>query len=590
MTEESVSLAGRAPGPDDHLLPDLRRLRLQTLLEELVERADHVIAAESRVHRLLDAVVSVASDLSLPDVLRRIVQSSCDLVGARFGALGVVGPDRRLAEFVVTGLDEDQRHQIGELPTGKGILGLLIDHPRPLRLHDLTSHPQSAGFPPHHPPMTSFLGVPIRVRGEIFGNLYLTDKAGGVDFSEEDEEIVVALAAAAGVAIENARLFEQTRRREKWLTASIEMTASLLSGGSARDALQLVPAQARLVAEARTVTLALRPDGSDHLVHEVVDGAWAQVLTGLVVPIEGTVLGAVLASGQPRVIADLASEPVRELDTAGTELAFAESGPTMLVPLAAGGHVLGVLGVIRAQSAPAFDEVDVRTVTAFAAHAALTVEFARAQADRERLVIFQDRDRIARDLHDLVIQRLFGVGLGLQGLSRLTAHPEVADRVTGFVHDLDETIAEVRRTIFALQQDPTTPTSSARSLVLRTASEAAVALGFEPHVRLEGPIDSMTPEPVRLDMVATLREALANVARHARATRAEVGVRADPATSYLELTIVDNGSGVDPAVTRRSGLANMSERAERHGGVLSVHSGPGSGTTLTWRVPTAIGG
>src|SRR5215475_14545128 len=233
----------------DGLITDLSRLRLQTLLEELVDRAQDVIAAESRLHRLLDAVVSVASDLSLPDVLRRIVQLSAELAGARYAALGVIGPDRKLVEFIHEGIDEETRERIGDLPTGGGILGLLIDRPEPLRLHDLTEHPQSFGFPPNHPPMRSFLGVPIRVRGKVFGNLYLTEKADGADFAEEDQEIVVALAAAAAVAVENARLYERTHRREQWLQASNDITGKLLAGADARETLSMVATQALSIAD-----------------------------------------------------------------------------------------------------------------------------------------------------------------------------------------------------------------------------------------------------------------------------------------------------------------------------------------------------
>lgn len=574
-------------GSEEHerLLFDLRGLRLQSLLEELVDRAQHVIAAESRLHRLLDAVVMVASDLSLPDVLRRIVQSSCELVGARYGALGVVGPHRELTEFIYVGIEDELRQQIGDLPTGKGILGLLNDEPRPLRLVDIAHHPQSYGLPANHPPMRTFLGVPIRVRGEVFGHLYLTEKTDGADFTEDDEQVVVALAAAAGVAVENARLFEQTHRREQWLQASTDIAARLLAGASARDTLKLVVDRARVVADAKLVVLALVQEDGERLVYEVVEGPQAAQLTGVSIPIEGSASGIVFTSGRPKMISDVAAEG--PLYAAAQRLGFPvdELGPAILVPLAAGSHTFGVLSVSRSHGAAGFSDDDVRMVTAFAAHAALALEFARVQEDREQLAIFQDRDRIARDLHDLVIQRLFAVGLGLQGLSRLVTRPELADRVAGFVHDLDETIAEVRRTIFSLQQEPTAPASGLRAQILAVCSETASALTFEPHVLLEGPIDSLATGPVGVDLVASLREALTNVARHSAASSAQVRVHAEPSARYLELVVADNGLGISPEVTRRSGLANVAERAERHGGQFSAESGPAGGTTLTWRVP-----
>ncbi len=582
------------PGQTEHedaarahegLIPDLARMRLQVLLEELVDRATSVIAAESRLHRLLDAVVSVASDLSLPDVLRRIVRSAAELADAQYAALGVIGPDRKLTEFINVGIDDEIRERIGDLPTGKGILGLLIDEPRPIRLHDLAEHPQSFGFPANHPPMRSFLGVPIRVRGEVFGNLYLTEKSDGVDFTEEDEEIVIALAAAAAVAVENARLFEQTHRREQWLEASTEITGSLLAGGHPRQTLQLVAVRARTIADAQVVYLALTSAEPDRLVIEVADGQNADQLPGHVIPVAGTVAGRVYASGRPELVLDLSTEPEPESEQPEESLIpRKELGPTILVPLGAGEHTLGVLVVARAAGALPFTDAEMRMVSAFAGHAALTVEFGRAQEDRERLLVFEDRDRIARDLHDLVIQRLFAIGLGLQGTSRLVSRPDVAGRLAGFVGDLDETIAEVRRTIFALQNEPSADATSLRAQILAAASEAQAPLGFEPHVRFVGPIDSLADDDARADLIGTLREALANVARHAHAGTAQVSARADPSTGLLELVVTDDGVGIDPAQTRRSGLANLADRAERHGGTLTVDTGP-DGTTLTWRIP-----
>jgi two-component system, NarL family, sensor histidine kinase DevS len=540
-----------------------------------------VSGAESQLERLLGAVVSVAGDLSLPDVLQRIVRSATDLVGARYAALGVIAPDRSgLTEFIYHGIDDETRAHIGDLPTGKGILGLLIERPRPIRLHDLTRHPEASGFPPNHPPMHSFLGVPIQVRGEVFGNLYLTEKLDGTDFTVEDEEIVVALAAAAAVAIENARLFDQTHRREQWLRASTEITDRLLSGGDSRQTLQLVADRAGANAGAHLVTVALTGNDLDRLVVEVAAGHAADQLTGLVIPVAGSHLGRVFSSGRAELVPDLSA-----LEPGGGDIAPAlrkELGPAILVPLIAGSHTLGVLTVARAAGAPPFAEVDLRMVSSFAGHAAVAVEFARAQADRDRLLVFEDRDRIARDLHDLVIQRLFAIGLGLQGTTRLTTRPEVAARLKSFVADLDETIADVRRTIFGLHNDPGTgPDSGVRAQVLGVAAEAKQSLGFEPQVRFTGPIDSMVDGDAAADLIGTLREALSNTARHAHAGTVQVGVTADPATGTVTLVVADDGAGIDAGQTRRSGLANLAGRAERHGGSLRIDTGP-DGTTLTW--------
>jgi signal transduction histidine kinase len=582
--------AGDSPSPDareaqtshDLVLPDLSRLRLETLLRELVDRADQLVENERRVHRLLDAVVSVASNLALPEVLQRIVRSSCDLVGARYGAIGVIGPDRTLIEFTTAGVTDEIRTNIGHLPTGKGILGLLINEPHPLRLHDIAQHPHSSGFPANHPPMRSFLGVPVLVRGEAFGNLYLTEKQGGGDFTEEDEEVVVALAAAAGIAIENARLYDVSRRRESWLLASTEITTHLLSGASPGETLDLIVERARAVAGAELAMLALVDEQGGDLVLEAVAGPRAERLRNERVSTAGTPIGDVLRTSRPYVFdGDAAAFGWDDDSGRGAQL---KGGSMLLVPLASGPHMLGVLIVTRPDVQPGFDPSDMHMVTTFAGHAALALEFARAQEDRGRLAVFEDRDRIARDLHDHVIQRLFAVGLGLQGISRQVVRVDLADRVSGYVRDLDTTIQEIRRTIFSLQERAG-DRRSLRGQVLEIAQDAAASLGFEPRVALEGPLDSAVPDPMRPEVLATLREALTNVVRHAHASHADVLIRADVLHRTFSLHVTDNGVGVPVDPPRRSGLTNMTERAHRLGGTLTLEPGQHAGTVLIWQVP-----
>ncbi len=579
---ENSEVGGPATPHSSQMLPELRSLKLETLLRELVDRAQEVIDAENRVHRLLGAVVTVASDLSLPDVLRRIVQSALDLVGAEYGALGVIGHDRRLVEFIHVGISDELRQRIGDLPTGKGILGLLIDDARPLRLHELSEHAQSSGFPANHPPMGTFLGVPVRVRGEVFGNLYLTEKIGGGDFTDEDEAVVIALAAAAGIAIENARLFEETRRRERWLQASTALTSRLLQGAGMDEALRLVAEQARSVAGADLCALALTDEEIGVPVFRVADGFGAAALTEL--RGENPVLRReVFASGNAQVMDD-ASAAIQDLGDLADLPEMKLIGPLALVPLAAGPTTLGVLVVANRQGGHVFTEADVRMVTTFAGHAALALEFARAQEDRQRLAVFEDRDRIARDLHDLVIQRLFAVGLGLQGLSRMIVKPEVGKRVAGFVDDLDETIREIRRSIFSLQESPD-DSGRFRDQVAQVAAEAAASLGFEPKVTLDGPVDTAVPDAIRPDIMATLREALSNVARHANANAVDVVLKVDLEHDRLLLTVSDNGSGIPASPKRGRGLTNLADRAGHWGGTLAANTEAGGGTTLRWEIP-----
>ena len=371
------------------------------------------VAGPQSLRQLLDAVVAVGSGLDLPTMLRRITELAIDLVDARYGALGVLDETgTKLSQFITVGVDDDVHAAIGHLPEGHGILGLLIVDAKPLRLPDLNEHPDSFGFPPNHPEMRSFLGVPIRVGDQVFGNLYLTEKQSGEVFTDVDEELVVGLAAAAGVAIENARL------------------------------------------HARVAELAL----------------------------------------------------------------------------------------------------------------------------------FEDRERIARDLHDTVIQRLFATGLSLQGTGPLIQRdPETAmARIDSAVDDLDETVKHIRTAIFALESSRPHE-DSIRDRVLALCREAAGALGFDPRVLFDGPIDSAVPEDVGADLLATLREALSNVARHAGASRVDVSLQVT--TEVLTLWVTDDGSGM-PAVRRAGGhgLTNMAARARRHGGDLEVTPVDPSGSALCWRV------
>jgi signal transduction histidine kinase len=561
--------------PEPHLV--LPHLRLDDLLAELQGRVQAVVATRDRVHGLLEAVVAVGTDLELEAVLRRIVEAAVTLVDARYGALGVVGEDGRLADFIPVGVDEAAIAVIDHWPEGRGLLGLLITDPRPLRLAEIASHPQSSGFPEGHPPMRAFLGVPVRIRDEVYGNLYLTEKRGGAAFDDEDETLVTALAAAAGVAIENARLFEAARRQQRWLQASAEVTRRLLGGAAAGEVLEFVTGQTLEMTGADLVVLALPGEDGRQLTIRHAAGDGAQQALGLDLPAEGSLSGQVLATGLAVTVADFRHDQ-RVAKAARDNL---DLGPAVVFPLGAPGNARGVLTVGRHPGSMPLPRAAVELVTTFAAQAGIALELAEHRADAERLAVFEDRDRIARDLHDLVIQRLYASGMKLQGTLPLISRPEGIERASSVVDDLDATIRDIRTTIFRLQARGSKDQPTLRAQITGIVEEMTGPLGMTAALQLDGRLDSHIPFGVGEDLLNALREALSNAARHGQATQVEVTVQAD---ADLALTVRDDGTGITDT-SRRSGLANLARRAEHHGGTLTVGPADGGGTELCWRAP-----
>jgi signal transduction histidine kinase len=550
------------------LIP-LSRVHLDELLAELLDRVGDVVDSRERLRALLDAVVGIASDLDLRSTLARISEAACRLAGAKYGALGVIGPDRQLVEFITYGIGPEEHAAIGELPTGRGVLGLLIEDPRPVRVPDITKHQKSYGFPPNHPPMHSFLGVPIRIRDEVFGNLYLAEKQGAAEFSDDDEAIVVALAAAAGVTIENARLFEVANRRERWLAATAEITAMLLGEVQRTDALQLVANRARQVAQAELALVMLFDEEDGTLTVEVANGVGAERLVGASLPAAETNFAPVM-TGRPHLV-------VESLGKSAPWPVPVPTGPAVLAPLAAEDTLHGIL-LVAHNGQQHHTEDDLPMLTTFAGQAALALERAHAQEERETIIVLEDRERIARDLHDVVIQRLFATGLQLQTAARLASKPEVATRIHASVDDLDTTIRDIRTAIFELR----TPAVAALRTELRATVEAAAEpLGFRPRLELNGPIDSAVPDPIRPDLLAVIQEALSNVVRHARASQVRVSVTA--ADGRLAVAVRDDGIGV-AGIEERGGLANMRRRAGDHDGTFEVRAGDPTGTVIEWTV------
>jgi signal transduction histidine kinase len=564
------------------LLESLPGVGLKDLLRELLGRVDEIDADQERLRLLLDAVIVLSSDLTLGGLLERIVAVAAELSDARYVALGVLGAgsDRRLQQFITHGVSEQQRAAIGDLPLGRGLLGEVIDTARPLRLHDLQQHSSSFGFPANHPPMRTFLGVPIRVRDRVFGNLYLTERSDGKDFTERDQAVVVALAAAAGVVIENAQLYEEGIRRERWLAATAEVAALLAGSGDPGHALQVVADRAREIADADIATVSLRRSDAEIDVR-VVSGAPLSSLPHDPLPMTGSLVGQVMSSGKSVVVDDVARDPRTSASTEDLE-GWPVIGSALLLPLRTTEGVEGVLTLVwSVDHELAFRAVDVALPQQFAEQAALALRVARARADQERLVVFEDRDRIARDLHDLVIQRLFAIGLSLESTARmLTDRQEAAARVSSAVDDLDATIKDIRRSIFALS---TVDATDIRSMTLDLVERATSSLGFRPDVRFVGPVNSSVTPAVATQLTAVLGEALSNMVKHAHATRATVTLEAG---SHIVLTVADDGVGI-PEDAHLSGLRNMRERAVALGGSCGVDSPEEGGTTVTWEVPAA---
>ncbi|MEU2625936.1 GAF domain-containing protein [Kitasatospora sp. NPDC007106] len=572
-------------------ISEISSLGLDTLVSEVSERLQSAAAVTDRMQRLLEAVVSVGAGLDLHVTLQRIAAGAAELVDAEYAALGVVSPQGGLSDFIHVGIDDATAARIGELPAGRGILGALIDRPESLRLADLRKDPRSSGFPPHHPQMTSFLGVPIRVRGEVFGNLYLTEKQGGGGFTPEDEQVVQALATAAGVAIENARLYEAGRRRERWIAGAAAVTTALLSTDEAEVALTVAAEQVRDLADgALGMILLPTSDGRLRVAH--ASGEAAEFVRGELMP-QGGFAGRLLA-GESVYFEDMSTDPDVVIRLAR------RFGPALAVPMVSAGRVLGGLVVWRTRGAAPFTDGEKQLAQTFASQAALALRLAEGQRDQQRLAVFQDRDRIARDLHDLVIQRLFATGMMLEGAARRAVVPEVREGIGKAVDELDATIQEVRTTIYALQHDTGNEPDTLRTRVLREASQAAAALGFKPSVGFTGPVESLVGAGTGRQLLAALREMLSNTARHARASRVAVEVDATvhlnaegrPLTGDPEvlesgrpgvlLTVTDDGVGI-PEGGRRSGLRNLARRAEALGGDAWHEPGPrGRGTRVRW--------
>jgi len=555
-------------------LRDLSQLRLRELLGEVQNRVEQIIEERDRVDGLVEAMLTVTAGLDLDTTLRTIVHTAIELLDARYGALGVRGHDHELTEFIYEGIDEETRREIGELPQGRGVLGVLIDEPTPIRLENIHDHPASVGFPPNHPPMRTFLGVPVRTRDEVYGNLYLTEKASGQPFNDDDEVLASALAAAAGIAIDNARLYEEARARQSWIQATRDIATQLLSGIDPAEVFALIADEALKLTGADVTLVAVPVDGEVRVdeVSELIVVETAGVgepANGFnPIPLTGNVIGDAFLQRAP-----YRGEHVPLLDAV-----LGTTGPALVVPLRTTETVAGVVIAARRPGATPFTDEQLDSMATFAEQAALAWQLATTQRQMRELDILSDRDRIARDLHDHVIQRLFAIGLGMQGTIARIRTPEIQQRLSESVDDLQGVIQEIRTAIFDLHGNAAGPTRLRQRLDQAIAQFAGT--GVRTKSQFSGPLSVI--EPALADHAeAVVREAVSNAVRHGGATEVTVLVKVD---DDLGIEVTDNGCGIPDDVTP-SGLRNLRHRAEESGGTFDVARADGGGTILRWSAP-----
>lgn len=541
-----------------------------------------------RLQRLIEVGRELVSELDLDAVLDRLLGTAQELTGARYAAVGVLdGRRERLAQFLTRGIDDDMHRAIGDLPQGRGVLGLLITDPHPIRLEDVSAHPSSYGFPAGHPPMQSFLGVPVLIRGEAWGNLYLTDKSGG--FDEDDEEAAVVLAAWAAVAVENARLYSTVQSRRDELERAVrgfEATASIaraVGGETDLDrVLELITNRGRALVESRAVVIMLS-EGTE-LVVAAAAGEGVQE-PGARTPIEDSALGAPLRTRQAKRVADLAGD----LGVGAKALGIKRAGSALLVPLVYRGQSLGLLiAVDRLRGDGAFTSDDEEVFKAFAASAATAVATAQSvEADRLRRTMESaeaERRRWARELHDETLQGLGGLKVLLCSTNRIDDVPAAArDAIDAAIEHVGRDIEDLRAIITDLRPaalDELGLVPALTSLAQRTAVRAG--LEMQTDLPEAVPADRLPPT-VETTVYRIAQEALTNVAKHALATTARLTLSLENGT--VELVVSDDGSGFDPdAPTAGFGVMGMRERVELAGGTLLLHRRD-EWTVLRARVP-----
>lgn len=554
--------------------PDGPRQELDEALTDLLTQAQRVRTAQGRLRALLAATHAVVEELDLPSVLRRIAAAARSLVDADYAALGVISPrGDSLEEFVYVGMSDDEAARIGHLPAGHGLLGALITDPRPIRLEHLTTDPRSAGFPAHHPPMDSFLGVPVRVRGDVYGNLYLTNGRGGGSFTTEDEELIGALATTAGYAIENARLLGRVRTRGTWMETAAELSAALLSSPTQTAPDLIAGRMLELPSVDKATVLLLTDDESERLQVAAARGADETRLRGMFLDPEDPLVADTVRSGDARAFGpEPSDDDVLRIVHDGT------AGPLLVTALRTPARLWGVLCAARRPGGAWFTDTEMEAATHFGSRCAIALELAFARQDAQRALLAEDRRRIARDLHDHVIQTLYGTGLAIQAMVNASSPGADADRLNECITQIDDAIAQIRTIVFALSHGED---SSLRHQVIDVVADMSGSLHNPPAIRFTGPVDHAITGSFADEVVGVSRELLSNAVRHSKADR--ISLEVIVSHRDVEVVVQDDGIGIPPN-GRRSGLRNLAERAAAHGGTLDIESARGA-TAVRWAVP-----
>ena len=543
------------------------------------QQPNELEAARDQTERLLRSIIDIGSDLDLNATLHHIVTTAMELTEARYGALAVHGSDGTWTQFVHAGMEPETVQRIGHLPLGNGVLGLPLDDASVLRLADLTTHPAAVGFPEHHPKMHALLAVPITIRGRTVASLFLTDDRPLPTFARSAEVAARTLAAAAGAAIDHAQMFERARVAAEWTDASREIITALLSGvDPPLRPLQLIAEQVRRLTGAEQAIVLVSSDPNlpaaevDTLIVSAAVGLHANDVLDQRVPVKDSTTGGVFRSGTP-VITEAFRYPIQAFTDVGER-------PAIVMPLRANGTVLGVIAVARNEGQQPFDASYLEQVSHFAGHAAIALTVASAREHARELAILADRERIAHDLHDQVIQRLFAVGMDLQGTIARASSREVTDRLNRTVDDLQATIEDIRTAIFKLQS-PTERAGGFRRRIQNVIADLTQNRNIVTTLQMSGPMTAIGAELAQ-HAEAVLTEAVSNVLRHSGATRLTIEVTV---ADDVCIDVRDDGHGIPADNRRQSGLANMRRRAEQVGGTCRLTSPPEGGTIVHWTAP-----